>query len=267
MIDCEVKGVTTRGGKTTTQDLQDNNTNVQPKEPRVVDLDKMVGSNEVLTKNQPQKINESAVQPSSDVQTPPVPFPKRLEAACMKPELEKIFEEEKSSLLQVLEKLKKAEDLVADHLSRFKSLHMEVLTKREIADKFSDEHLMELKFKFKDLNHGLDFYRTIFRPSLRFGVPIYAVLSSDRGMHFCNSHLEKKLLQKDMEMDDPNITKAWYFEDIDYFKDFENQFLTIVYNDALTSEREISSDFENEFPAIVYNDALTSEPEVSSEPT
>ncbi|GJX93251.1 hypothetical protein Tco_0347837 [Tanacetum coccineum] len=68
-------------------------------------------------------------------------------------------------------------------------------------------------------------------------------------------------------MDDPNITKAWYFEDIDYFKDFENQFLTIVYNDALTSEREISSDFENEFPAIVYNDALTSEPEVSSEPT
>ncbi|GKC07684.1 hypothetical protein Tco_0999294 [Tanacetum coccineum] len=94
-------------------------------------------------------------------------------------------------------------------------------------------------------------------------------------------------------MDDPNITKAgyiqleeekayrrgqkfnWetatygkfrYFEDIDYFKDFENQFPAIVYNDALTSERDISSDFKNEFPAIVYNDALTSEPEVSSEP-
>nr|GFA33300.1 hypothetical protein [Tanacetum cinerariifolium] len=58
-----------------------------------------------------------------------------------------------------------------------------------------------------------------------------------------------------------------YFEDIDYFKDFENQFPAIVYNDALTSEREISSDFENEFLAIVYNDALTYEPEVSSEPT
>ncbi|GJW62166.1 hypothetical protein Tco_0111501 [Tanacetum coccineum] len=50
-----------------------------------------------------------------------------------------------------------------------------------------------------------------------------------------------------------------YFEDIDYFKDFENQFPAIVYNDALTSEREISSHFENEFLAIVYNDALTSE--------
>ncbi|GJW00734.1 hypothetical protein Tco_1555985, partial [Tanacetum coccineum] len=58
-----------------------------------------------------------------------------------------------------------------------------------------------------------------------------------------------------------------YFEDIDYFKDFENQFSAIVYNDALTSDPEVSSDFENEFPAIVYNDALTPEPEVSSEPT
>ncbi|GJT72421.1 hypothetical protein Tco_1031707 [Tanacetum coccineum] len=69
MIDCEVKGVTTKGGKTTTQDVQDNNTNVQPEEPPVVDLDKPVGSNKVITKNQPQKINECGVQPSSEVQT------------------------------------------------------------------------------------------------------------------------------------------------------------------------------------------------------
>ncbi|GKB81513.1 hypothetical protein Tco_0948408 [Tanacetum coccineum] len=38
--------------------------------------------------------------------------------------------------------------------------------------------------------------------------------------------------------------KVTYFKDIDYFKDFEN-----------------------EFPAMVYKDALTSEPEISSEPT
>ncbi|GJV00643.1 hypothetical protein Tco_1329913 [Tanacetum coccineum] len=50
--------------------------------------------------------------------------------------------------------------------------------------------------------------------------------------------------------------KVMYFEDIDYFKDFENEFPTIVYNVALTSELEVSSDFENEFPAIVYNDVL-----------
>ncbi|GKB58402.1 putative nucleotidyltransferase, ribonuclease H, partial [Tanacetum coccineum] len=51
---------------------------------------------------------------------------------------------------QVLEKHKEAEDLAVDHLSWFESPHMEVLTEREIADKFSDEHLMVLKSKFKD---------------------------------------------------------------------------------------------------------------------
>ncbi|GJZ62514.1 reverse transcriptase domain-containing protein [Tanacetum coccineum] len=344
MIDCEVKGVTTRGGKTTTQDVQDNNTNVQPKEPPVVDLDKMVGSNEVLTKNQPQKINESAVQPSSDVQTPPVPFPirlrkekeeaqqkkfleklkqlhvnipfiealiqmpkyakylkslltnkSRLEAACMvtmnkrcstillneltskekgstlirridlvntpyskkKLELEKIFEEEKSSLLQVLEKLKEAEDLVAYHLSRKVVPQIGPLKKeRDFSRKSrltSRRNLMHLNrptdghhsayitakkvYKsgfywpsvFKDANeYGLDFMgpfpqsrgnkyilvavdyvskwvkaqalptndahvvvkflRSLFA---RFGVP--KALISDRGMHFCNSQLEKAL--------------------------------------------------------------------------
>ncbi|GJZ17056.1 putative reverse transcriptase domain-containing protein, partial [Tanacetum coccineum] len=64
--------------------------------------------------------------------------------------LEKISEEEKSSLLQVLEKLKEAEDLAADQLSRFQNPHMEELTEREFADKFSDKHLMVLKSKFKD---------------------------------------------------------------------------------------------------------------------
>ncbi|GJR69529.1 reverse transcriptase domain-containing protein [Tanacetum coccineum] len=58
MIDCEVKGVTTRGGKTTTQDVHNNDTNGLPKEP-------------VIT-------NRSVVQPSNEVQPPPVPFPKRL---------------------------------------------------------------------------------------------------------------------------------------------------------------------------------------------
>ncbi|GJQ97671.1 reverse transcriptase domain-containing protein [Tanacetum coccineum] len=48
---------------------------------------------------------------------------------------------------QVLEKHKETEDLAADHSSRLENLHMEVLTKREIADKFSDEHLMALKSK------------------------------------------------------------------------------------------------------------------------
>ncbi|GJU41073.1 reverse transcriptase domain-containing protein [Tanacetum coccineum] len=75
---------------------------------------------------------------------------KDLNSQYAKPELENISEEEKSSLLQVLEKLKEVEDLATYHLSRFENLHIEVLTEREIADKFSDDHLMVLKSKFKD---------------------------------------------------------------------------------------------------------------------
>ncbi|GJT13006.1 reverse transcriptase domain-containing protein [Tanacetum coccineum] len=48
---------------------------------------------------------------------------------------------------QVLEKHKEAENLTADHLSRFENPHMEVLTEREIADKLFDEHSMVLKSK------------------------------------------------------------------------------------------------------------------------
>ncbi|GJU93893.1 DNA-directed DNA polymerase [Tanacetum coccineum] len=78
MIDCDVKGVTTRGGKTTTRDVHDNDTDVLPKEHIVVEPEKPVGSNEVLTNDQPQITSEPVVQPSNEVQPPPVPFPRRL---------------------------------------------------------------------------------------------------------------------------------------------------------------------------------------------
>nr|GEX78304.1 hypothetical protein [Tanacetum cinerariifolium] len=51
---------------------------------------------------------------------------------------------------QVFEKPKEAEDLAAYHLSRFQKPYMEELTEREIADKFSDMHLMMLKSKFNN---------------------------------------------------------------------------------------------------------------------
>ncbi|GJY09748.1 reverse transcriptase domain-containing protein [Tanacetum coccineum] len=51
---------------------------------------------------------------------------------------------------QVLEKHKEAEHLAADHLSSFQNPRMEVLNEREIADKFSNEHLMVLKSKFNN---------------------------------------------------------------------------------------------------------------------
>ncbi|GKC04765.1 hypothetical protein Tco_0996375 [Tanacetum coccineum] len=77
-IDCDVKGVTTRGRKATTLDVRDNNTSVPPKEPVVVELEKPAGSNEDLTNDRPQITSKPIVQPSNEVQPPPVPSPKRL---------------------------------------------------------------------------------------------------------------------------------------------------------------------------------------------
>ncbi|GJW90817.1 reverse transcriptase domain-containing protein [Tanacetum coccineum] len=48
---------------------------------------------------------------------------------------------------QVLEKHKEAEDLAVDHSSRLENLHKDVLTEREVTNKFFDEHLMALKSK------------------------------------------------------------------------------------------------------------------------
>ncbi|GJR92424.1 hypothetical protein Tco_0264598 [Tanacetum coccineum] len=66
MTDCEVKGVTTRGRKTATQVVQDNNTNIHTEEPLVVNHDKLIESNEVLTEDQPKKTNKPVDQPSSE---------------------------------------------------------------------------------------------------------------------------------------------------------------------------------------------------------
>ncbi|GJU79893.1 hypothetical protein Tco_1282258 [Tanacetum coccineum] len=78
MIDCEVKGETTRGGKTMTQDVHNNDTNGLPKEPVVVEPEKPAKPNKVLTNDLPQITNRSVVQPSNKVQPPPIHFPKIL---------------------------------------------------------------------------------------------------------------------------------------------------------------------------------------------
>nr|GEV26756.1 hypothetical protein [Tanacetum cinerariifolium] len=71
-------GFSSQCGKTTTQNVHDDETNAQPKEPLEGDLDKPVKSNKVLTNNQPQKTNEPVVLPSSKIQSSPVPFPRGL---------------------------------------------------------------------------------------------------------------------------------------------------------------------------------------------
>ncbi|GJU84526.1 hypothetical protein Tco_1292072 [Tanacetum coccineum] len=46
--------------------------------PLAENHDKPVESNEILTNDQPQKTNEPDAQPSNKIQTPPIPFPRRL---------------------------------------------------------------------------------------------------------------------------------------------------------------------------------------------
>ncbi|GJY93202.1 DNA-directed DNA polymerase [Tanacetum coccineum] len=65
MIDCEAKGVTTKGGKTTTQDDKNNDTN---------------------------KTNEPDAQPSNKIQTPPIPFPQRLRKEKEEAQQKKLLE-------------------------------------------------------------------------------------------------------------------------------------------------------------------------------
>ncbi|GJY39679.1 reverse transcriptase domain-containing protein [Tanacetum coccineum] len=72
----EVKGVTTRGGKTTTEIIHD--TNDINKEPPILHHDKPIEPNETLIKTKPQETKEQAIQPP----TPLIPFPHMLEEAC-----------------------------------------------------------------------------------------------------------------------------------------------------------------------------------------
>ncbi|GJY31482.1 reverse transcriptase domain-containing protein [Tanacetum coccineum] len=91
-IDCDVKEVITRGGKATTLDDHDNDTNVLPKEPIVVELEKPAESNKNLTNDQPQITSKLVVQPSNEVQPPPVPFPKRFRKERDKAQQKKFLE-------------------------------------------------------------------------------------------------------------------------------------------------------------------------------
>ncbi|GJZ19934.1 reverse transcriptase domain-containing protein [Tanacetum coccineum] len=84
-------GVTTRGGKTTTQYVENNNANLHTEEPLVVNHDKPIESIKVLTNDQPQKTNEHVVQPSSEKQTSPVPFPRRLRKEKEEAQQKKFF--------------------------------------------------------------------------------------------------------------------------------------------------------------------------------
>ncbi|GJR45603.1 retrovirus-related pol polyprotein from transposon TNT 1-94 [Tanacetum coccineum] len=129
---------------------------------------------DVGVKNKSSSIRERTTQPLVKPQQSSIPFPnqarKEKEDALQRNFLENLKQldinipfiealqtaikrKDLSSFTipcQVLEKQKKSEDLVADHLSRFENPHIEVLIEGEIANKFSDKHLMVLKSKFNN---------------------------------------------------------------------------------------------------------------------
>ncbi|GJT00253.1 retrovirus-related pol polyprotein from transposon TNT 1-94 [Tanacetum coccineum] len=186
----KVKGVTTMGGKMTskaTRSKEINETGINKNEPpRFEHVQEKPHDDSV--ENKSFSIPEKAAHPLVKSQQSSIPFPNRvrkekeealqqiflenskqldinilfIEALLQIPKYAKYLKSlltNKSRLeeacteikkMKVLEKHKEAEDLAADHISRFESPHIEVLTEREIADKFSDEHLMVLKSKFKD---------------------------------------------------------------------------------------------------------------------
>ncbi|GJT14875.1 reverse transcriptase domain-containing protein, partial [Tanacetum coccineum] len=122
----EVKGVTTRGGKMT---FEASHTQVQiPKYTKY--LKSLLTNKSRLEEACTETMNERC----SAVLLNELPLKEKDPASFTIP-------------CQVLEKHKEAEDLAADHSSRLENPHIEVLTEREIADKFFDEHLMALKSK------------------------------------------------------------------------------------------------------------------------
>ncbi|GJZ84216.1 reverse transcriptase domain-containing protein [Tanacetum coccineum] len=157
----KVKGVTTRGGKITskaTRSKESNEIGVNEHEPPRFKQDVQEKLHDDGVENKSSSILERTTQPLL------LTNKSRLEEACTE-----IMNERCSAVLlnelpskekdpksfttpcQVLEKHIEEEDLAADHLSRFDNPHMEVLTEREIADKFSDNHLMMLNSKFNDV--------------------------------------------------------------------------------------------------------------------
>ncbi|GJV29357.1 reverse transcriptase domain-containing protein [Tanacetum coccineum] len=226
----EVKGVTTIVKKLMKLDENKN-------EPPRFEQDVQEKPHDDGVEYKSSSIRERTTQPLVKPQQSSVPFPNRslltnkskLKEACTETINERcsavllnklpLKEKDPTSFTipcQVLEKHKEVEDLVGDHSSRLENPHMEVLTEREIANKFSDEHLMALKSKSNNDEPCGNVYRKkvyggFYWPSVskdaneyilwdcfpnlelfdRFGVP--KALISDRGTYFCNSQLEKAL--------------------------------------------------------------------------
>ncbi|GJT70271.1 reverse transcriptase domain-containing protein [Tanacetum coccineum] len=78
----EVKGVTTRGGRMTTEIAYNDEINNINKEPSELPHDKPEEPQDAILRNDPHKTKEMISQPLVEKQVPSIPFPYRLEEAC-----------------------------------------------------------------------------------------------------------------------------------------------------------------------------------------
>nr|GFA36293.1 reverse transcriptase domain-containing protein [Tanacetum cinerariifolium] len=135
----KVKGVTTKEGMMmfeATHSKEINETRINKNKPPRFEQNVQDKLNEDGVENKPSSTPERTTQPLVKPQHSSIPFPNRKKTHRVS--------------LSLLEKLKETEDMAADHSSRLENMHMKVLTKTEIVDEFSDEHLMALKSKFNN---------------------------------------------------------------------------------------------------------------------
>ncbi|GJR81728.1 reverse transcriptase domain-containing protein [Tanacetum coccineum] len=128
----EVKGVTTMGEKITceaTPSKEINETKINKNKPPRFEQDVQEMPHDDGAKNKSSSIPDRTTQPSG--------------------RRDEVILDMDQSNIETKDK-KGAENLAADHLSRLENPHMEVLTEREIVDKFLDENLMVLISNFND---------------------------------------------------------------------------------------------------------------------
>nr|GEV23084.1 reverse transcriptase domain-containing protein [Tanacetum cinerariifolium]GEV87761.1 reverse transcriptase domain-containing protein [Tanacetum cinerariifolium] len=185
-VKTKVKGVTTRRGKMTfeaTRSKEINKARINKNEPPRFEQDVQENPHDDDLKNKSSNIRERTNQPLVKPQQSSIPFPNPV-LTCLAQQTAINRKRLRSITIpcQVLEKHKEAEELVAYHLSRFENPHMEMLTEREIADKFSDEHLMVLKSK---INNDEPWYANFFNYIVGKEEPYAFKLCMDNIMRRC----------------------------------------------------------------------------------
>ncbi|GJY85074.1 reverse transcriptase domain-containing protein [Tanacetum coccineum] len=193
------------GGKTTLQDVHDNDTNVLPKEPLVVELEKQVGSNEVLTNDQPQMTSEPVVQPSNKVQTPPVPFPRRLRKEKEEAQQKKFLENLKQlhinlPFIEALARMPK----YAKFLKGYKpflhhSAMIDVFNKKITLRVGDDEYIFDVDQSIKRPTTKDDEYYGIDDLDDTINEEAQELLANEESDSFLSRGLEKSIDQLDLE--------------------------------------------------------------------